>query len=268
MNDNLAPPDWQQLSNVGIVGLPPRELIGRLNRAGTVIHDLDALLVAADYGPVTTLLPQVYCGILRTVALNALSLGDRLDAIFIDTGPGKCDGARYTAAILRRALAVPIYDCRNLDRQAAGTPLCRSALPLVEKLEKITAGVKTATPPTPAPPSCRPAAGFWGVPPRDFSILEAFPAATHVYGWSRCLENKTPADDELEMYCRPEIPTVFFAQSFCPKTALARLLAAHHPRALYLDTDFYGGNSAKAKIQAFLELAGATTLSNQEEESC
>lgn len=249
--------DWPRLKNVGIVGLPPREIIGRLNAGGAVIHDLDALLVEADYGPVANLLPQVYCGILRTVVLNAINLGQQLDAVFIDTGPGKCDGARYTAAILRRTLAVPIYDCRNLDRQAAGTPLCRSALPLVNKLEKITAGVKSAVPSPTAPAPCPPVAGFWGVPPRDFTILETFPAATHVYGWSRCLENKTPADEELEMHCRPEIPTVFFAQSFCPKTALARFLAASHPRALYLDTDLYAGGSAKAKIQAFLELSGA-----------
>lgn len=55
----------------------------------------------------------------------------------------------------------------------------------------------------------------------------------------------------------PEIPTVFFAQSFCAKTALARFLASRHPHALYLDVDVHTGNSAKAKIEAFLELSGA-----------
>ncbi|MCA1765372.1 MAG: hypothetical protein LC633_03840, partial [Desulfobulbaceae bacterium] len=79
---------------------------------------------------------------------------------------------------------------------------------------------------------------------------------THLYGWTRCMENKTPADSVLEARFNPEIPTVFFAQSFCAKTALARLLAKKHPHALYLDIDVNTGSSAKAKIQAFLELSG------------
>ena len=70
------------------------------------------------------------------------------------------------------------------------------------------------------------------------------------------MENKTPADHRLEAHYRPEVPTVFFAQSFCAKTALAQHLAQKHPRALYLDTDVAAGSSAKAKIQAFLELSG------------
>ena len=70
------------------------------------------------------------------------------------------------------------------------------------------------------------------------------------------MENKTPADRLLEAHFNSDIPTVFFAQSFCPKTALARLLAKKHPHALYLDIDVNTGSSAKAKIQAFLELSG------------
>jgi hypothetical protein len=101
-----------------------------------------------------------------------------------------------------------------------------------------------------------PTAGFWGVPPRDFSILELFPDTTHIYGWTRCMENKTPANHDLELYCNKSIPTVFYAQSFCAKTALARHLAIRHPHGLYLDSDVTAGGSAKAKIQAFLELSG------------
>lgn len=254
--------DWAQIRRAGIVGLPPRKLMARLTASGCLIHDLDAQLTAtpstgaADL-PTADLLPLVYCGILRTVVSNALQLAGELDAIFIDIGPGKCDGARYTAQLLDRNPALPVVVCQNQDQQAMGTPISRSGLPLLSKLELITAGVKNPQPPADPPPACPPRAGFWGVPPRDFSLLELFPAATHVYGWSRCLENKTPADHELETYCRPELPTVFFAQSFCPKTALARFLAAGHPNALYLDVDLHAGNSARTKIQAFLELTGA-----------
>jgi hypothetical protein len=71
------------------------------------------------------------------------------------------------------------------------------------------------------------------------------------------MENKTPANLTLESHCNSSVPTVFFAQSFCGKAALAQLLARRHPRALYLDSDVQAGGSAKAKIQAFLELSGA-----------
>lgn len=70
------------------------------------------------------------------------------------------------------------------------------------------------------------------------------------------MENKTPADHALEARCLKEVPTVFFAQSFCAKTALARFLAKQHPHGLYLDVDVHTTSSAKAKIQAFLELSG------------
>jgi len=246
--------DWQKISKAGIVGMPPRALIRRLHQQGVEIYDLDEPLVPAGLESAAPLLPQVYCGILRTVVGNALNLA--LDAIFIDIGPGKCDAARYTARILAQALTIPVVECVNQDQERLGHPLCRGALPLLEKLRRITAGVKKPEPSPDPPLPCVPTAGFWGVPPRDFAILELFPATTHVYGWSRCMENKTPADHELEAYSNPAIPTVFFAQSFCPKTALARFLADRHPHALYLDADTHTGGSARAKIQAFLELSG------------
>ena len=73
------------------------------------------------------------------------------------------------------------------------------------------------------------------------------------------MENKTPANLELENHFNPEIPTVFFAQSFCAKTALAHHLARLHPRSLFLDCDVTAGNSARAKIEAFLELSGVVS---------
>jgi hypothetical protein len=72
------------------------------------------------------------------------------------------------------------------------------------------------------------------------------------------MENKTPANMELETYYNGDVPTVFFAQSFCAKTALAHHLARLHPRSLFLDCDVTAGNSAGAKIEAFLELSGVT----------
>lgn len=241
-----------RLSKVGIVGIPPVEIIASLNEKGATIFDLDTPLLKADMESTAPYIPRVYCAILRTVVLNALRL--ELDAIYIDAGPGKCDGALHVATILEDMLSVPVIRTRNEDRTAFGTPICRTRMNLERKFLLITEGVKKATG-SDHYEYCPPTAGFWGVPPKDFSILDLFPDTTHIYGWTRCMENKTPADTVLEKHYHPDVPTVFFAQSFCAKSAFALHLAAKHPRALYLDSDVTAGSSAKAKIQAFLELS-------------
>ncbi|MBI5558569.1 MAG: hypothetical protein HY885_13125 [Deltaproteobacteria bacterium] len=244
-------------ARVGIIGIPPVDIIGALNAAGAHIFDLDEPLVKADMETTTPYLPRVYCAILRTALLNALHL--RLDMIFIDTGPGKCDCALHVSTVLRDILAIPVIRCRNEDKKPFGHPICTARMGLLEKFQRITAGVQSVAAYRPEKfPPCVPEAGFWGVPPRDFSLLSLFPDTTHVFGWTRCMENKTPADCELEAGFNGEVPTVFFAQSFCAKTALAKFLATKHPRGLYLDADVTCGSSTRAKIQAFLELSGVT----------
>jgi len=236
---------------VGIVGVPPRAVMAELVASGARIVDLDEPLVRASLDDAAPFLPRVYCAILRTVVVNALHLEP--DLVIIDVGPGKCDSALHVATILEQDLGLAVRRTRNQDREGTGYPLCRSRMDLVEKMQAITRSVRDPNPgPEHAP--CRPTAGFWGVPPRDFSLLALFPETTHVYGWSRCMENKTPADLALESHVNPEIPTVFFAQSFCAKTALARYLAKRHPRGLYLDCDAGATSSVRAKIEAFLEL--------------
>ncbi|HIJ78672.1 MAG: hypothetical protein OEY01_06045 [Desulfobulbaceae bacterium] len=249
------PQEINHAKQVGIVGIPPLAVIQTLNRQGVKILDLDEPLIRANIENATPYLPRVYCAILRTAVINALEL--ELDAVFIDVGPGKCDCALHTAQIMKDFLAIPVITTKNLDSSGYGFPLCEAKMDLVAKMQAITNGVKSAAPYAIQPPACRPTAGFWGVPPRDFSILSLFPDTTHIYGWTRCMENKTPADHELEAEYNPEIPTVFFAQSFCAKTASARYLAKKHPHGLYLDVDVHTTGSAKAKIQAFLELSGA-----------
>jgi len=238
---------------VGIVGIPPLSVISELIGSGCTIYDLDEPQVKKSIDACTDYLPKVYCAILRTVVVNAIHL--ELDAIYIDVGPGKCDCALHVARVLENMLGIPVNRTRNTDDIPFGTNICRTRMPLLDKFKAITRAVQSDTPGPELPP-CIPEAGFWGVPPRDFSILSLFPDTTHVYGWTRCMENKTPADLELEVHCNPEVPTVFFAQSFCAKTALAFHLARLHPRSLFLDCDVTAGNSARAKIEAFLELSG------------
>lgn len=217
------------------------------------LYDLDEPQGKIDIETASPYLPRVYCGILRTVIANSLTL--KPDSIYIDTGPGKCDCAVHTATILEDILPeCSIIRTKNQDRRDFGTPLCKTRMGLLEKMAAITASIQSTTPAQDHPP-CQPTAGFWGVPPRDFSLLTLFPDTTHIYGWARCMENKTPDNMELERHYNSNIPTVFFAQAFCAKTALARHLAAKHPHSLYLDCDVTAGNSVKAKIEAFLELS-------------
>jgi hypothetical protein len=241
---------------VGIVGIPPLAIIEKIESDGCTVFDLDEPIIQKDIECASPFLPRVYCAILRTVIVNSLTLSP--DVIYIDVGPGKCDCAMHTATILADILpASKIIRTKNQDALGFGTPICTSRMALFDKMMVITASVRS-TRPHPELPRCAPTAGFWGVPPRDFSLLTLFPDTTHIYGWTRCMENKTPDNPSLEIYCNPDIPTVFFAQSFCAKTALARHLSNRHPRGLYLDCDVTAGNSAKAKIQAFLELSGVT----------
>ena len=248
-------------AKIGIVGVPPLEIIRRLVQQQVEIIDLDEPRLKASLDLTEPFIPRVYCAVLRTVVLNGLHLP--LARIYIDVGPGKCDCALHVARVLEDLLDIPVIRTRNQDQQGLGTPLCRTRMPLIDKMSAITRGVACPLPAEDVP-ACRPTAGFWGVPPRDFSLLRPFPETTHVYGWTRCMENKTPADLALECYVNPEVPTVFFAQSFCAKNALAKHLARQHPCGLYLDCDATVSASARAKVEAFLELAGVRLDSERE----
>ena len=238
----------------GIVGVPPLSVMKLLATPEFEIFDLDEPQGKIDIETASPFLPRVYCGILRTVISNSLVI--QPDIIYIDTGAGKCDCAVHTATLLEDILPnCRIVRTRNNDSTDFGYPLCRTRMNLADKMAAITASVQNPLP-YKALQACNPTAGFWGVPPRDFSLLKFFPDTTHIYGWTRCMENKTPDNLNLEMHFNPDVPTVFFAQSFCAKTALARHLASKHPYGLFLDCDVTAGNSVKAKIQAFLELSG------------
>lgn len=239
---------------VGIVGMPPRDIMRQLRDEGAAIHDLDALHVRPDLEITASFIPRVYCAILRTVLTNAVKMS--LESIVIDVGEGKCSGALWIADILEDELGIPVLRTRNQDDVRTGNPVCESALPLTQKMELITRSVLDPESDNKDRVRCAPAAGFWGVPPRDFSMLDLFPFRTHIFGWARCMENKTPSDLTLEKEYDPDIPTVFFAQSFCQKSALAYYLAKRHPCGLYVDADVYMGHSTKSKLQAFLELNG------------
>ena len=143
-----------ELRRIGIVGVPPLNIIRILRQRNLEILDLDAMLVVEDMESTVALLPRVYCAILRTVVLNAMHLN--LDAIILDVGPGKCDGALHVAAVLENSLDIPIFRTINLDHEPFGTPLCRAEMNMTEKFLAITERVKSPLSLKNPPPPCRP----------------------------------------------------------------------------------------------------------------
>ncbi len=230
---------------VGFVGCPPEEVLAPRRSAELV--DLDNLIEGTQPHS-ESLLPRTTCRIIRRILDNALSL--ELEEIIVDEGYGKCDAARGLVELLEDLVGVPVIRTQNDNREGTGTPISDSDLPLLRKIELILDSLvhPQEVELTPQP---HPRAAMWGVPAADFSIYELFPNGTQVLGWTRCLENRTPADWELEMYVPQGVPTVFFAQTFCPKNVVARHLARRHD-GLYVDVDGVLSQPVRAKIEAFL----------------
>lgn len=168
---------------VGIVGVPPLSVMQELGDPTIRIVDLDEPQGRIDLELASPFLPRVYCGILRTVIANSLSL--KPDIIYIDTGAGKCDCAIHTATVLEDILPdTQIVRCKNQDSTDFGIPLCRTRMDLVEKMSAITSGVQDVTPSQDYLP-CQATAGFWGVPPGTshcsaFSLTPPISMAGHV----------------------------------------------------------------------------------------
>jgi hypothetical protein len=236
---------------IGIVGVPSWELMQEYKAQGYEIVDLDDQIprVRMREG----ILPNIYCSILKRVVSNTISLWSKgkLELVLVDVSIGKCDGMRYISSCLQRFYDIPVREEANRNRKGFGYPICQSQLSLKEKMELIVQCVREPLDSSIELKYTEPHCGFWGVPPFDFSILELFPANTHIYGWTRCMENKTPSDHELELEVDKGVPTIFFAQSFCQKAALAYNLARRYG-GMYVETDKILTRSTAAKIEAFL----------------
>jgi len=235
---------------IGFVGCPPEELLAA--RRSEELIDLDNLVEGVEARS-ESLLPRTTCRIIRRILDNALALG--LDEIVIDEGYGKCDAARGLAEVLEGLLDIPVVRTQNENRKGLGTPICDSDLPVLRKMELILGGlVRPQKLELRREP--KPRAAIWGVPAADLSLYELFPDGAQLLGWTRCLENRTPADWELEMYVPEGVPTVFFAQTFCPKNVVAKHLAREH-NGLHVDADGVLSQPVRAKIEAFLRFRGA-----------
>lgn len=235
---------------VAFWGYPPPEILqAQIQKYPEAeILDLDI-----DYGyPSSGIACDAYCKIITNIINNAIFLKDKIKVIVATTGKEKCD-AGYFAAIILEDLGMNVIKTKyeEYSEDAFLTPISESNLPLSEKINLITEGIykKQNLNLTPSIPTV----GFWGVPPNDFELLSLFPDTTHVFGWSRCVEAGRPGDLELEMYANPDIPTVFFTQTFCAKMQIAKYLASKY-NGLFIDADDKISRSTKAKVEAFIKL--------------
>lgn len=233
---------------VGFIGCPPQALMARFRDAELV--DLDNRQPGVSLTEAKEMLPVNACAIIQRILANTLAL--RPEVIIFDDGYSKCDNARFLGNVIEdRVPEVRLIRTQNDSTKPAGTPICDSDLPLAEKVSLILDDIispvhKSGLRPCPDPP-----AAFWGVPGADEAIYELFPPGTQLLGWLRCFENRTPADLELECFAPPDVPTIFFAQTFCSKNILAKHLARKH-NGLYVDSDGVLTRSERAQIEAFL----------------
>lgn len=235
---------------IAIWGYPDPEVLDKVKKEfpHNEIIDLD---INFSY-PSSNILPDAYCRIITNIVDNAVFLKDRIDVIVASVGEEKCDNARFTANILSgEGFNVIQTKYNKYFNTEISTPISESKIPLRQKITKIMNGILSLN--NEKYKKSEPNVGFWGVPPNDLSILDLFPDNTHVFGWTRCVEAKRPADLKLEMFVNKSVPTVFFAQTFCAKMQLAKYLAKKY-NGLYVDVDDVASKSVKAKIEAFIKL--------------
>ena len=243
---------------VGFYGAPPREiLLDAARRHDGLLVDLDV-----DYrAPAAKIVPDAYCHIIRNCVDNALALGEALVCVVAATGKEKCDAGRFAAWLIESRLSRSevLFTENPVPGPRRPPLLCESRSPLKNRAIRIMrAIVEDLTPDEQAAARaarCEATHGFWGTPPHPIEVLDLFPETTHLFGWTRCVEEGRPADLELEMAVPENLPIVFFSQGFCQKAALARHLSEKH-NGIHIDVHDTLNAAIVAKVEAFIRLTG------------
>jgi hypothetical protein len=246
----------QHESVVGFWGAPPRRLLEQSSQKyNAPLLDLDV-----HYGfDESKIVPETYCHIIRNCVDNAIALGKKLVCLVAATGPEKCDAGRYAAWLVREhTSAEVIFSVNEGEEQPLPALLCEAHGPLKERVVRtmrtIVNPLNGADQTSAIDAKSRPTHGFWGTPPHPIGLLDLFPETTHIFGWTRCVEQGRPADLNLEMQVPDDLPIVFFSQGFCHKAQLARHLA-HKYRGMHVDVHDSIGAATHAKIEAFIRLS-------------
>ena len=250
-----------EVKKIGFWGYPDPKVIDELK-----LKYPDAVWVDLDEDflyPKINILPDAYCKIIRNIIDNSFYL--KPDLIVAPIGKDKCDSGWFASKILIEKGFNVIQTFYEVLQPKREIKVCTSDLSLCDKVITITKSIikpelldknfnQLTIPEENISETPLFTPGFWGVPPNDLELLNLFPNTTRVYGWIRCVEAGTPADLDLEMFVDENVPTVFYSQAFCSKSALAKYLANKY-NGLYIDIDDYASNSIKAKVEAFLRLA-------------
>ena len=253
MLQGLSQTDNMNKNIIAFWGYPQKALIQeyKLKYPEAKWVDLDI-----DYKyPDLKFVPDAYCTIIKNICNNAFYLKNNIITILAPIGKDKCDSAYFISEILKNegfSVIQSVFEDKCPDISKIKLPISKSNLPLKEKVEIITKNIYEQKDYSYLE-EVEPSFGFWGVPPDVLDILNLFPNNTELFAWTRAVEAGYPRDWEIETYVDENLPTVFFTQAFCSKTALAKYLANKY-QGLYIDIDTIPTNSAKAKIEAFLKL--------------
>jgi hypothetical protein len=259
--DNLDQVTSQTTDVIGFFGAPARSVLEEATgRLGLPLFDLDVYYGA----PASKIVPDAYCHIIRNCVDNAVALGPRLACVVAATGKEKCDAGLFAAWLIKEAVGAEIVFTKNETLAASQPPLLSEALgPVKQRVVRIMRAI--AQPLNDEEISQakavrgEPTHGFWGTPPHPIGLLDLFPETTHLFGWTRCVEQGRPADLELEMTVPDDLPMVFFSQGFCPKASLARHLADKY-RGMHVDVHDALNAATRAKIEAFIRLSGTAVI--------
>lgn len=243
---------------IGFWGSPPR---AELKWASAQYGNLEFFDLDVYYGVESTrIIPDAFCHIIRNCVDNAIALGPLLKCVVAATGPEKCDAGRFAAELVNSMLEAKVVVSTNDTLSTSVQPLlCEARGPLKKRairiMESIVEPLTEKERNVAFMTRCEPTHGFWGTPPHPIEVLDLFPETTHLFGWTRCVEQERSADLQLEMTVPEDLPTVFFSQGFCQKAMLARSLAEKHG-GMHVDVHDNLNAATMAKIEAFVRLSG------------
>jgi hypothetical protein len=250
---------------VGFFGSPPRDLLtSSVARHGAGLVDLDVYYGAPSFN----IIPKAFCQIIRNCVDNAWALRDRLACVVAATGKEKCDAGRFAAHLIQESLGVEvIFSEREETLPCAEALLCEARGPLKRRVIRIMRSIvdplTDEEKETARTLSSQPTHGFWGTPPHPIELLDLFPETTHIFGWTRCVEQDCPSNLELENTVPSGLPIVFFSQGFCQKSALAKYLAEKFS-GIHVDAHDTLNAALVAKIEAFIRLSSKVEISGCE----
>lgn len=239
-------------SKIGFFGVPNEEALKLCKEMGFELIDLDI-----NYGNQPSgIVPKTTCVIIQNIVENALEFENQIVCVLCTTGKDKCMEGASTMELLREE-GFSVFDFSNTNEIAIREPLISDSFgdvksrvirimdlphtPLTEE-EKLEYKNKKIQ---------KPRMIFCGVPPSDLTILDLLPPETAIYGWTRLVEEGTPCLFSREWELPKDIPILFYCQSFCHKTVIAKRLAEKRSD-LYVEMHGTLSESMRAKIEAFI----------------